>query len=214
MDTLYITRASGNCHKPFLAYAQSGRPVKRVVVDVLTGETRGSVFRALNPIGAVPYLVTACGTGIRESNAMLWAICDGTDLMPQTAIERALSLQWMFFEQTRLEPFISPARFLSFVVPERGAGREAEIEIWRQKARDGLAILDSHLRDNAFMLGHRYGITDIAVFGYVHLSGEAGIALRDFPSVEAWIGRVEASPGFAPLSGLHVDAEPLARMPC
>ena len=32
--------------------------------------------------------------------------------------ERAEALQWMFFEQSKLEPFISPARFFSYIFIE------------------------------------------------------------------------------------------------
>lgn len=206
MNTLYITRGSGNCHKPFLAFNQVRKTFRLIEVDVVAGETKSDAFRRLNPLGVVPYLVVGDGSGIRESNAMLWFICDGSPLMPETAVDRALSLQWMFFEQSRLEPFISPARFLSHIAPDRGVGREADIAAWRQKAADGLAILNGHLTDRDFMLGPRYGITDIAVFGYVHVADEAGLDMAEFPAVSAWIERVANTRGFAPLSALHLKA--------
>lgn len=206
MNTLYVTKGSGNCHKPFLAFNQVKRPFRLIEVDVVAGETKSDAFRALNPLGVVPYLITDDGSGIRESNAMLWYICDASPLMPETAIERAVSLQWMFFEQSRLEPFISPARFLSHIAPDRGIGREAAIVAWRQKARDGLTILNSHLTDRDFMLGPRYGITDIALFGYVHVAGEAGLDIADFPAVSGWIERVANTRDFAPLSALPLKA--------
>lgn len=207
MYTLYATRGSGNCVKPFLTMKQLGIPFATVEVDVLAGQTRSAQYLALNPSGTVPYLVTPDGVGVGESNAMLWLLADGSPLMPATALERAQSLQWMFFEQSRLEPAISPARFLGFIVPERGVGREAEIAAWREKARAGLTILDAHLARNDFMVGGRYGITDIAVFGYVHLADEAGIDMKaEFPHVVRWVARVQATPGFAPLSQLCADA--------
>lgn len=206
MFKLYSTRGSGNCFKPFLTLNQLGIDFEVVEVDVLKGETRSPAYLSLNPAGNVPYLMTQEGVGVGESNAMLWLIADGSSLMPQTPLERAQSLQWMFFEQSKLEPFISPARFLGYIVPERGIGREAEIAAWRQRAAAGLATLDAHLSSRAFMLGERYGITDIALFGYVHVSHEAGIDMAQFPAVTAWISRVEATPGFVPLSALCARA--------
>jgi glutathione S-transferase len=44
-------------------------------------------------------------------------------------------------------------------------------------------------------VAERYTIADIAVYSYVHVAGEAGLELVDFPSVQAWIERVEAVPG-------------------
>jgi glutathione S-transferase len=208
MYTLYSTRGSGNCFKPFLTINQLEIDFEVVEVDVLKGETRSPAFMSLNPAGSVPYLVTAEGAGVGESNAMLWLIADGSHLMPATPLERAQSLQWMFFEQSKLEPFISPARFLGHIVPERGIGREADIAAWRQRAAAGLATLDAHLSHRAFMLGDRYGITDIALFGYVHVSNEAGIDMAQFPAVTAWMKRVEETPGFVPLSALCATAIP------
>ena len=208
MYSLYATKGSGNCFKPFAIMCQLGIDFDVLEVDVLRGETRSEAFRAVNPAGAVPYLVTQAGVGVGESNAMLWLLADGSALMPQTPLLRAQSLQWMFFEQSKLEPFISPARFLGHIAPHLGIGREAEIAAWRDKANAGLAVLDAHLRHHDFMLGDRYGITDIALFGYVHVSDEAGIDMNLFPGVEAWIERVRQTPGFVPLSQLCGKARP------
>lgn len=208
MYTLYATRGSGNCFKPFLVMTQLGIPFSTVEVNVLAGQTRSAEFLALNKTGTVPYLVTPEGVGIGESNAMLWLLADRSPLIPANALERAQSLQWMFFEQSRLEPCISPARFLSFIAPERGVGREADITAWREKARAGLTILDAHLTAHEFMVGNRYGITDIAVYGYVHVSSEAGIDMQAFPAVLRWMQAVSATPGYAPLSSLCADARP------
>ncbi len=202
MYTLYVTRGSGNCLKPSLALRQLGIPARILEVDVLAGETRSARYLTLNPAGGVPFIVTPDGTGLSESNAMLWLIADGSPLMPQGALARAQCLQWMFFEQSKLEPFISPARFFRHIVPARGVGREAEIAAWQLRAAAGLAVLEAHLATRRFLLGASYGITDIAVFGYVHVAAEAGIDMGGFPAIRAWITRVTETPGFVPLSAL------------
>lgn len=208
MDSLYVTQASGNCFKPFLAASYSGYELDIIQVNLLAGQHRSEAYLNINGRGQVPYLVTANGTGIAESNAMLWLIADGSNLMPETAVERAQSLQWMFFEQSKLEPFISPPRFLTFIAPKLGEGRETDIANWIASAKSGLSTLDAHLSKNDFMLGQRYGITDIAVFGYVHVSGEAGIDMAEFPAVQRWIERVATTPRFRPLSELCSNARP------
>ncbi|MBT9368395.1 glutathione S-transferase family protein [Rhizobium sp. CSW-27] len=210
MYMLYATRGSGNCFKPFLTLCQLDIAFSVLEVDVLKGETRGEAFRRINPAGAVPYLVTEEGVGIGESNAMLWLIAEGSHLMPGSALDRARSLQWMFFEQSKLEPNISPARFLGHIAPHLGRGREAEIAAWQDKARAGLATLDAHLAGHDYMLGDRYGITDIALYGYVHVGDEAGIDLQAFPSVCTWMERVRQQPGHVPLSALCASATPFS----
>lgn len=210
MDTLYVTQASGNCVKPFMAASYSDYDLDIIEVNLLAGQHRCETYLNINHRGQVPFLVTADGTGIAESNAMLWLIAEGTDLMPGNALERARSLQWMFFEQSKLEPMISPARFLTFIAPEAGKGREVDIAAWITKAKEGLATLNSHLSKSSFMLGERYGITDIALFGYVHVSGEAGIDMEEFPAVNNWLERVSNTPRFRPLSELCSGARPFS----
>ena len=208
MYTLYATLGSGNCFKPFLAMHQLSIPFRTIAVDVLSGQTRQEAFLKINGAGNVPYLLTSEDVGVGESNAMLWLVADGSPLMPASALERAQSLQWMFFEQSKLEPFISPARFFTTIVPERGIGREEEIATWRERAKAGLAVLDGHLTSNEFIVSGRYGITDIALYGYVHVAGEAAIDMKAFPSVERWMRAVSATPGYVSIRQLCADATP------
>jgi glutathione S-transferase len=66
-----------------------------------------------------------------------------------------------------------------------------------------LGLLEDHLRDRRFLVGERYSIADLGVYGYVHVAGDAGLDLAEYPSVQGWIERVEATPG-------HVnDLEPI-----
>src|SRR3984893_16529399 len=111
MNTLYATIGSGNCFKPFLVMTQLQIPFRVILVDVLKGETRQPAYLSVNPSGTVPYLKLVDGRGIGESNAMLWHLAEGSKLIPADSYLRAQILQWMFFEQSSLERFISPARF-------------------------------------------------------------------------------------------------------
>ena len=201
--TVYVTEGSGNSFKPALALAQLGIAHELRFVDVLAGETRGRSFRSVNPAGQVPYLIDASGFCVAQSNAMLWYIAEGSHLVPRGARDRARMLEWMFFEQTRLEPNISPARFFTRIVPEREAEFSREIPSWRAAATEALGLLDAHLVASDFIVGgHGYSIGDIAVFGYVHLADQAGLRLADFTHVSRWIGRVRDMPGFAPIERL------------
>jgi len=201
--TLYVTEGSGNSVKPALAMSQLRIPHHLSFVDVLGGESRLPSFLSINPAGQVPYLLDARGFGVAQSNAMLWYIADGSHLVPQDSRDRAEMLQWMFFEQTRLEPNISPARFFTFVLPHREAEFSREIPQWRQNAVEALALLDVHLSTSDFVVPrHGYSIGDIAVFGYVHLADQAGLDLAGFPHVCRWIERVRSTPHFVPIEAL------------
>ncbi|MGY6550187.1 MAG: glutathione S-transferase family protein [Roseinatronobacter sp.] len=199
---LYACHGSGNCFKPWLVLVQLELDHEITFIDVLKGEQHGDAFRAINPLGVVPWLITHDGHGIGESNAMLWYLAEGSKLMPQSRADRATALQWMFFEQTRLEPFISPARFFTTILPQERNSRASDIEKWQISARPGLTRLEAHLANRDFMLSSGYSIADIAIFGYVHVMGEAGIDTADYPMIERWIERVSNTPNFRPLRDL------------
>lgn len=207
MHTLYATRGSGNSFKPYLTMKQLGIGFRTVFVDVVAGETRSAVYKAINPAGTVPYMVLADGHRLGESNAIAWYLAEGTRLEPQTRYDRALALQWMHFEQGSLEPFISPARFFIAFVPEKREERAADIAMWQNRALAGLRLLDSHLTNRDFITGRGYCVADIAVFGYVHTMEDAEIELAQFPSIAKWIERVKTTPRFVPLAQLCNDEQ-------
>lgn len=207
---LYACLGSGNCFKPWLLARQLGIPLEVHLIDVLSGEQKLPSYLAINPLGVVPFLVAEDGRGIGESNAMLWYLAEGTRMMPSDPMERAQALQWMFFEQSRLEPFISPARFFTTILPSERENRADDIAHWQASAAPGLARLDAHLATSAFMLGSGYSIADIAVYGYVHVMEEAGISLADYPQIATWLCKVSQTSGFLPLSDLGRPASEAA----
>ena len=202
MNKLYACLGSGNCFKPWLAMQQLGIPFDLTLINVLTGEQKTPDYLKINPLGVVPYLETGAGQGIGESNAMLWYLAEGSALMPADRAERAEALQWMFFEQSKLEPYISPARFFTTILPDQREVQADNIANWQALAEPGLFRLDAHLAEREFMLASGYSITDIAVFGYVHALEEAGLNMADFPAIERWITSVSQTEGFRPLAEL------------
>lgn len=202
MTKLYACLGSGNCFKPWLAMHQLGDPFELVLIDVLKGEQKSPEYLAISPLGVVPHLLTDTGHGIGESNAMLWYLAEGSHLMPSTREERAEALQWMYFEQSKLEPFISPARFFTTILPEQREARADDIKAWQASADTGLSRLDAHLEAREFMLTSGYSVADIATFGYVHVLDEAGLNMTDYPAVSRWVDAVAQTEGFRPLSEL------------
>ena len=204
MHTLYFTFGSGNSFKPALVLRQTGQRCRMQAVDVLAGETRQPRFLAVNPRGQVPYLVTDQGIGLGESNAIAWLLAEGTPLAPATPLARAQAVQWMIYEQTALEPNISPARFFTHILPGERERRAADIERWLVAGDAGLQGLERHLEGREFITDHGYSVADIAVFGYTHLAGEGGFDLARYPALGRWMGRVRATPGYAEVGELLV----------
>jgi len=205
MHKLYACLGSGNCMKPWLAMKQVGTPFEVTLVDVLSGEQKSDDYLAINPLGVVPYFVSSDGVGIGESNAILWYVAEGTDLMPETPTGRAAALQWMYFEQSKLEPHISPARFFTHILPDLRDERAEDINAWQAAARPGLAVLDEHLSRHEFAIESGYSVADVALFGYVHVLEEAGLDPNDTPHIMRWIKDVTMTKSFSPLSKLGED---------
>jgi len=191
--------------KPWLTLNQLGHSFALTVVDVLNKEQKSPDFLAINPLGVVPFLVTDTGQGIGESNAMLWYLANDSHLMPKTHAEQAECLQWMFFEQSKLEPFIAPARFFTTILPQEKINRADDIAQWQRSARSGLAHLDAHLSGRQFMLMSGYSIADIAIFGYVHVLDEAGLSMDGFPNIAKWCDTIARTDRFVPL---HTMGQP------
>ena len=193
--TLYSMQRSGNCYKVRLALAQLGIPYDLVEIDILKGESHTPDFLAKNPNGQVPLLKVAPGRHLPESNAILWFLAENTPLLSDDPIERAATLQWMFFEQHALEPNVGAAYFWLTLVK---GGRELQqhaLDDWAEEGYRSLGLMDKHLGKHSFFAGERYSIADIALFAYTHMAHLCGFDLGGLPAVRAWVARIQAQPG-------------------
>jgi glutathione S-transferase len=195
MLTLYDFMGSGNGYKVRLLLAQLGLKYTLVERDILKGETRTPEFLAKNPNGRIPTLQLEDGTHLAESDAILWYLAEGTRLAPETRLERAQTLQWMFFEQYSHEPYIAVARFWKHFFAKLTPQQELELPSRMEKGYAALGVMERHLARHRFFVGDRYGIADIALYGYTHVAGEGGFNLDNFPQVNAWLARVADEPG-------------------
>src|SRR5713226_4646553 len=195
MYKLYSMQRSGNSYKVRLALALLNAPYRAIEIDILHGESRTPDFLAKNPSGQVPLLEVAEGRYLAESNAILWYVAGGTSLAPESRIERAEALQWMFFEQHALEPNIGAAYFwLALVKGGRDLHSHA-LEDWMEEGYRALGVMEKHLATRRFFAADRYSIADIALYAYTHLAHQCDYNLAGFPAVRDWLARVEAQPG-------------------
>ena len=189
---LYDNTWSGNCYKVRLLFALLGIAYEREDLDPRDRSNRPALIGDLNPALRVPTLVLDDGRSLAESGAILFHFAEGTEYLPVDSFERAQVLQWMFFEQYDLEPNIAVVRFWDLGgVSVDEAVREPKV----QGGHRALAALDRHLGRHRFLVGERYSIADIALYGYAHVAPEGGFALDAYPAVQAWLARVAAHPG-------------------
>jgi len=202
MHLLYTTLGSGNCYKVQLCMHQLGIPYRLINIDVLKGETRSPDYLKINPNGKVPYLILPDGRTLGESNAMLLHLADGSHLMPTRAIERARVYEWMFWEQSSHEPFISPARFWVAIMPQGREERADQIAHWHERGNQALAYMNRHLERHDYLVGDRYSIADIALYGYTCVAHEGEFDMTRYPAVGAWLDRIAAEENYAAMMDL------------
>jgi glutathione S-transferase len=196
---LYDSQVSGNCYKVRLLLAHLGLPFERRELSVVDRSNRADVIGGLNPALRVPTLLLDDGRPLAESGAILWYLGDGTPFVPADPYERAVVLQWMFFEQYDHEPNIAVARFLRAYTgePERHAETIASKLPAGHRA---LAAMEQWLATRALFVGDHLSLADIALYGYTHVAGEGGFDLEPYPAVRAWLDRVASWPGHVPIS--------------
>jgi glutathione S-transferase len=183
--------ASANCYKVRLMLAQLGTPYERVPVDIFAGDTLTDEYAAINPARETPVLQVG-DWYLPESGAILAYLAEGTPYLPGDRDERAQVLRWVMFEQTGVMMPIGGLRFRMIT----GRISSASAARGRERARAALALLDGHLSGREFFAAGRYTIADIAIYGYAHVAGDAGVDLADFSAVHAWCDRVAAQDGY------------------
>jgi glutathione S-transferase len=195
MLTLYSMQRSGNSYKVRLALAQLDIVYRLVEIDILQGESHTPDFLAKNPSGQIPLLEVAPGRFIAESNAILWYLAGGTPLAPEDAIDRAETLQWMFFEQHSLEPNLGAAYFWLTLIKGGRDLQQHALEEWMEEGYRALGVMEKHLQSHEFFAAGHYTVADIALYAYTHLAHECDYDLSGFPAVGAWLARVESQRG-------------------
>lgn len=191
---LYDYPASANCYKVRLLLAQLDLAYERIPVDIFDGDTLTKDYARLNPRRETPVLESADGRVFTESNAILWFLAVGSPLLSGEAGEQAETIRWLIYEQTDVVPAIGGLRFR--LVTGRLAPGSTEAETRRRSGYDVLRLLDRHLSTRSFLVGERYTIADIGVFGYAHLASETGYNLSEFGHFCDWLVRVTSQGRF------------------
>lgn len=150
----------------------------------------------LNPLGQIPVLevddLVLC-----DSNAILVYLCKrfapGSSWLPEDAAGASAVQRWLSIAAG--EVMYGPAS------ARAAAQWNVPCDIGRAKAVAArlLAFMETHLAGGGFLAGAHATIADLACYAYVAHAPEGGIGLDDYPSVRAWLARVEQLPRFAPM---------------
>lgn len=149
----------------------------------------------IHPLSKLPALRDG-GRPLFESAAICNWLADSHPeaglIAPSGTWERALHDQWVAFALSEIEAFLWHTARNRFVLTEE----ERVPAVYPQNeaaAKRGLAVLDAHLRDKAWLVGDRFSVTDIFV-GYAAWWAHWQGMTADLPNVAAYVERLQARP--------------------
>lgn len=189
---LYTTKGSGNGYKVILLLSFIGAKYETVYVDTAAGELKKQPFLSLNPRGQVPVIEDE-GRVLWDSSACLAYIArkyGGEQWLPSDPGQMGEVMQWVALALNEIQFGLQYGRGIV-----RGI-RTGNYEECAELGRKGLAILDARLKSNPWLALGRPTIGDIACYPYTARAPEGNLPLDPYPSVQAWIKRFEALPGF------------------
>jgi len=188
MITIYGDAISGNCLKVKWVCEKLAIPFAWVDVNVVNRDTRSDDFLAMNPAGQVPTIVLDDGRPLAQSNAIMLYLAVGSTLIPTDPYQRAKMFEWLFWEQYSHEPTIAVVRFqMKYLGRSRAELDPALIA----KAEAALALMQRALDGRPYLVGDDLTLADIALVAYTRFAHDGGFELADFPTLEAWVRRVE-----------------------
>jgi len=200
---LYNANLSPNALRARAAIAELGLDVEIVDVDLRGGGNRTPEFLRLNPNGKVPVLVEEGPGGdfvlweSRAINAYLASLKPEKGLYPDDPKTRATIDQWSYWGAIHFGPTIQRVVFERLLKPMFGMGEadEAVIEQQMKELAQFLPVLEAALKGKDWICGE-LTIADFALASVLVYRDQAKIALDAYPSIEAWLQRMEARPSW------------------
>ncbi len=186
---------SGHCHRVELFLSLLGLPCELVDVDLAAGEHRKPAFLARNPFGQVPVIEDGEVT-LADSNAILVYLearyAPGTWL-PRDPVGAALVQRWLSEAAGQLAFGPAAARVIQlFRKPD-------DCTPYVTRGHQLLRVMERELAARDWLAGDQPTLADVANYSYVVSAPEGGVSLEEYPSVRAWLARIEALPGFVPM---------------
>lgn len=191
---LYRAELSGHSHRVQLFLGLLGLPCTLIDVDLAHGAHKRPEFLAKNPLGQVPVIEDG-DVCLYDSNAILVYLAkkyDDGHWLPADPVMAARVQQWLSLAAGQIANGPAAARMVTIF------GAPIDHEKAKATANRLLKVLDAELARHDFAIGDTATIADIAGYSYIAKAPEGGVSLEPYPSVRAWLERIESLPGFVP----------------
>jgi len=190
----FYFNGSPNPNKVALFLEESGLEYEPVPIDPRAGEQFTPEFMAVNPNSKVP-VIDDDGVVVFDSNAILLYLAQKTGkfLPPDTPEDRGRLYSWLMFVATGIGPYCGQAVHFRHFTPEPVPYAHNRYQF---EAQRHFKVLDDHLADRPYVLGDRYTIVDMDVWGWARMLpfilGDD--AMDSFPNVQRLTLEVAARP--------------------
>jgi glutathione S-transferase len=191
----------GNPRRVSIFLAEKGIDVPFVDVDLRKGEHRTPEFLRRNPAGQVPVLELDDGSCLAETVAIcryFEELQPLPSLFGRTPLERAQVEMWQRRVEFRL--YVPAREYFRHTSPMVRALEPVQIPQWgelnRQRALEGLELLEQQLAGAEFIAGALFGMADItALFTLEGLARLGGLELTSrHPHLRRWYDAVSKRP--------------------
>ncbi|KQP08556.1 glutathione S-transferase [Methylobacterium sp. Leaf93] len=189
---LFHMALSGHAHRARLFLSLVGADCEIIEVDLAAGAHRTPDFLALNPFGQVPVLVDG-DVVVPDSSAILVYVAKKlgrTDWLPEDALAAARVQRWLSVAAGPIAFGPAAARLITVF----GARFDTAEVIAR--AHQILGRIEAELAGRAWIAADHPTIADVALYSYVAAAPEGNVDLASYAEIRAWLGRIEALPGF------------------
>jgi glutathione S-transferase len=192
---LHRMALSGHCHRVELFLSLLGLPHELVEVDVMAGAHKTPEFLRMNCFGQVPVIEDG-EVALADSNAILVYLEGRYALgqwLPREPLAAAQVQRWLTVAGGPLAFGAAAARVIQlFRRPDDPSAAIA-------RANGLLEVMERELAGRKFLVGDAPTLADVAIYSYTARAPEGNVSLEPYPSVRAWLARVEALPGFVPM---------------
>jgi glutathione S-transferase len=176
---------------PHILLNEAGYAYETEKVDLAAKKTAsGGDFFAINPKGYVPAIALDDGQLVTEVQVILRYLADQkpqSGLMPKPGtMERVRAEEWLNFIASEMHKSYGPIF--------RPTTPEEYKTLSRAYIARRLAILEKQLAGNQYVLGDKFSAADAYAFTILRWSGFTKVDLTPFPSIVAYMARMEARP--------------------
>ena len=195
IDLYYWTTPNG--HKITMFLEEAGVAYTIRPVNIGKGEQFKPDFLAIAPNNRIPAMVDHAPAGggapisVFESGAMLLYLAEKTgQFLSGDPRERALALEWLFWQVGGLGPMAGQNHHFSGYAAEK---IPYAIDRYVNETNRLYGVLDKQLDGRDFITG-AYSIADMASYPWIVPHERQGQKLEDFPNLKRWFEAIKARP--------------------